>query len=235
MKVLDELTPELMQWIKEQHMFFIASAPLNGKHINVSPKGLSKTFNLVSSTSLAYLDRIGSGSETISHINEPGNARLCIMFCGYDGPPRIVRLHCFGEYIKSGTPEFNTLVTKYFSEAPCNIYRGIVLAKAFLVSVSCGKGVPFYDFVKERPDMTKSIKSLSKGNKFKNQIVEWNKESLDQLPGSTHSEFYYVMEKKNSEKIKTGNRIYHYSSYELLFVAILICIIVLQQIVFWGI
>ena len=40
---------------------------------------------------VAYLDVTGSGAETIAHLRE--NGRICVMFCAFEGPPRIVRLH----------------------------------------------------------------------------------------------------------------------------------------------
>ena len=34
---------------------------------------------------------VGSGAETIAHVRE--NGRIVIMFCAFEGPPRILRLH----------------------------------------------------------------------------------------------------------------------------------------------
>lgn len=79
-------------------MFSVATAPLSGTgHVNVSPKGYSGTFNLVSTKSCWYLDLTGSGNETISHAREPGNGRITIMFINFDGMARIVRLFGTGE------------------------------------------------------------------------------------------------------------------------------------------
>lgn len=80
-------------------MFFVATAPLSGTgHVNVSPKGYSGTFNLVSPTQCWYLDLTGSGNETISHAYEKGNGRITIMFMNFDGMARIVRLFGKGEF-----------------------------------------------------------------------------------------------------------------------------------------
>ena len=36
----DAISPELAEWIRRQHIFFVASAPLAADgHVNVSPKG----------------------------------------------------------------------------------------------------------------------------------------------------------------------------------------------------
>src|SRR4051812_37754581 len=40
-KVHGSITPPVAAWIAEQHMFFVATAPLAGDgHVNLSPKGL---------------------------------------------------------------------------------------------------------------------------------------------------------------------------------------------------
>ena len=72
-------------------MFFVATAPLAGSGlINCSPKGMD-TFRILGPREVAYLDRTGSGVETIAHTRE--NGRIVFMFCAFDGPPKIVRLH----------------------------------------------------------------------------------------------------------------------------------------------
>lgn len=98
MGVFWETIPESLQkWILEQHLLFVASAPLsNTGHINVSPKG-GKYFGIIDKCTFWYHDLSGSGNETISHLHEPGNGRICIMFNAFDGPPKIVRLWGHGE------------------------------------------------------------------------------------------------------------------------------------------
>ena len=39
---------------------------------------------------VAFLDLVGSGAETIAHLRE--NGRITLMFCAFDGPPKILRL-----------------------------------------------------------------------------------------------------------------------------------------------
>jgi len=100
----ESLSDDLRDWALEQQLFFIASAPLTGKHVNVSPKGLpSATFTFFDANHAAYIDMTGSGAETISHLYE--NGRATIMFCSFGKSPRIMRLFCTGrviEYADSG-------------------------------------------------------------------------------------------------------------------------------------
>src|SRR5579883_898924 len=89
-KLFPELTDDLREFIARQHVFFVATAPLSADgHVNVSPKGLD-TFRVLGPRTVAYLDLTGSGVETIAHLRE--NGRLTVMFCAFEGRPRILRL-----------------------------------------------------------------------------------------------------------------------------------------------
>ena len=78
--------------IPEQKVVYIASAPLSASgHVNVSPKG-GQYFGIVDERTFWYMDLTGSGIETTSHLNEPGNGRITVMFNAFEGPPKIVRL-----------------------------------------------------------------------------------------------------------------------------------------------
>ena len=84
-------------WIARQPLFFVGSAPLAADgRVNVSPKGPGGSLRVLDDRTVAYLDVIGSGAETIAHLRE--NGRIVVMFCAFEGPPRIVRHRgCGGE------------------------------------------------------------------------------------------------------------------------------------------
>src|SRR3546814_6016868 len=79
-KVMDALDDKLTEWIGAQHVFFVASAPLEGGHVNVSPKG-HDTLRVLGPSSVAYIDLTGSGAETIAHTRE--NGRITIILCAF--------------------------------------------------------------------------------------------------------------------------------------------------------
>ena len=61
----ESIPSHLATWIEDQPMFFVATAPSgDGGHINLSPKGLD-TFRIIDPRTVAYLDLVGSGAETI--------------------------------------------------------------------------------------------------------------------------------------------------------------------------
>jgi len=68
-KVLPQLTDGLRGFIARQQLFFVATAPLDGGHVNLSPKGMD-SFRVLGPTSVAYLDNVGSGNETAAHVLE---------------------------------------------------------------------------------------------------------------------------------------------------------------------
>ena len=146
-KAFDELDDPLIGWIDEQPLFFVASAPSDGGHVNVSPKG-HDTLRVLDSTTVAYLDLTGSGAETIAHIRQ--NGRLTIMFCAFEGPPRILRLFGTGSAHPVGSPRFEELAPR-FPQLPGA--RSIVLLDIDRVQTSCGYAVPFLQYREERPTL----------------------------------------------------------------------------------
>lgn len=105
-KFYDSIEPNLGEWAMKQAVFFVASAPLQGRHINVSPKGLpSSSFSILTPNLCAYVDATGSGIETISHIQE--NGRCTVMFCSFETSPRIMRFFCTGRVVGWNEPGFD--------------------------------------------------------------------------------------------------------------------------------
>ena len=141
-----EIIPEyLMAWILDQKMFWVATAPLSGSgHVNVSPKG-GLYFGLLNHKTFWYMDLTGSGNETISHLYEPGNGRITVMFSAFDGSPRIVRLFGHGTVLERGTQPFQAFVKKHDVQTiPSS--RSIVIVDVHQAASSCGYSVPYYEF-----------------------------------------------------------------------------------------
>jgi Pyridoxamine 5'-phosphate oxidase len=176
-KSYDDITPALAQWIERQHLFFVASAPLAGDGlINCSPKGLD-TFRILGPREVAYLDLTGSGIETVAHMRE--NGRIVFLFCAFEGPPKIVRLHGIGEVVVPDSPDYGPLSSLF----PAYIgRRAIVRAHLSRISESCGFGVPQYRYAGDRNTLIRW--SESKGQEALAQYRQSkNARSLDGLPG----------------------------------------------------
>src|SRR3954447_5342930 len=145
----DTLDDNLREWIAAQHVFFVATAPTaTDGHVNLSPKGYD-SFRVLDDVTVAYLDLTGSGVETIAHVNE--NGRLTIMFCGFEGPPRILRLFGRGEVVLPGDPDFDELVGLYPALPGV---RSVIRCHIDRIQSSCGYSVPFMDYRSERETLT---------------------------------------------------------------------------------
>src|SRR3712207_339430 len=110
-KVFEGIDEHLRAWIARQPLFFVGTAPLaEDGHVNLSPKGPIGTLRVLDETTVAYLDGVGSGAETIAHLRE--NGRIVIMLCAFEGPPRIVRLHGRGTVHLPGGDGFEPLLDR---------------------------------------------------------------------------------------------------------------------------
>lgn len=176
-KTFETITPELREWIEKQHMFFVASAPNAADgHINCSPKG-GDSLRILNDHEVAYLDLTGSGVETIAHLQE--NGRLVIMWCAFEGGPKIVRLHGRGTALLPSDAEFDQLRPLFPEHSGT---RAIIKLTATRISDSCGYSVPFMDFVKHRDTLDRLCESMS-AEELADYRQKKNTISLDGLPG----------------------------------------------------
>jgi Pyridoxamine 5'-phosphate oxidase len=153
-KVYDEIDERWREWIARQALFFVGTAPLAGDgHVNVSPKGPIESLAVIDGHTVAYLDVVGSGAETIAHLRE--NGRIVVMLCAFDGPPRILRLHGRGEVVQAGEPRFDELFAECGFEDPAapESRRAIVVVHVERIADSCGYCVPLMSYEGRRPHM----------------------------------------------------------------------------------
>jgi Pyridoxamine 5'-phosphate oxidase len=185
-KIFDGIDQRLEQWIAAQPMFFVGSAPLEEDgHVNVSPKGPIETLRVLDPHTVAYLDFVGSGAETIAHVRE--NGRIVIMLCAFEGPPRILRLHGQGRIVAAADPEFDELADRcgFPDPATPEARRAIVVVEVQRVADSCGYGVPLMSYEGRRPHMDLwAAKKVRVGGSeaLLDYQREHNSVSLDGLP-----------------------------------------------------
>lgn len=181
-KVFTEIDDRMRAFIAAQHMFFVATAPADATGpINCSPKGFD-TFRVVGPTTVVYLEYNGSGIETIAHLRADG--RIVIMFCAFDGPPRIVRLHGRGTFIEPHEPAFAELLPLF---EPKGAVRSIVKIEVERISDSCGYGVPLMRYEGERPQLAAWAEKKGTEGVLAYQRQK-NARSIDGLPGLPSAE-----------------------------------------------
>jgi hypothetical protein len=177
-KIFEDIDDRLGEWIRAQRLFFVATSP--GKHeghVNLSPKGVDGTFALIDQRTVAYLDIIGSGIETVAHLRNDG--RIVVMFCAFEGPPRIVRLHGRGRVVLPGDTEWEALMARF---PPQPGARSVIKISVERISDSCGFGVPYMSYQGERGQLADWV-----NRKTEEELAEYrakkNAVSIDGLPG----------------------------------------------------
>ncbi len=172
------LDADLQSWLAAQRVFFVATAPSgDGGHVNCSPKG-GDALRVLGPTTVAYVDRTGSGIETVAHVRQ--NGRIVIMFCAFEGAPRIVRLHGRGTVIAAGDPEIAPLLAQ-FDLPPLGV-RAILKVELTRIADSCGFGVPLLRFEGERDTLGKWAEKKGEAG-IAEYVRAKNAVSIDGLPG----------------------------------------------------
>lgn len=172
----ESIDDDLKAFAESQPMFFVATAPNDGGHVNVSPKGLEPVV-VLGPTEVAYLDRTGSGVETIAHLQE--NGRITLMFCAFKGKPNIVRFAGTGEVVWPDDERFDALQALF---PPAPAVRAIIRVDVDRVSDSCGYGVPLMEFKGDR----RALDGWAKARTDQDIAAYWaekNTHSIDGLPG----------------------------------------------------
>ncbi|KUN97352.1 pyridoxamine 5'-phosphate oxidase family protein [Streptomyces caeruleatus] len=149
-KTYERIDGRLRTFIEEQPLFFTATAPLSADGtVNLSPKGLKGSFAILDELTLAYLDFAGSNAETVAHLRE--NGRITLMWCAFQGPPNIVRVHGRGEAVFRDDPRFKELLGHFpdIDPSPHGL-RAIVVVRADVIRDSCGYAVPLMTYDEDR-------------------------------------------------------------------------------------
>jgi hypothetical protein len=134
-----KLNETLTDFIRRQHLFFVATADRTGR-VNVSPKGMD-TLRVLSDTRILWLNLSGSGNETAAHVAATG--RMTLMFCAFEGDAMILRLYGQAKVVHPRSPEWQTLIAAFPAITGS---RQVFDLTVDLIQTSCGTGVPLMDF-----------------------------------------------------------------------------------------
>ena len=170
-KRLNELNPELIEFIKKQKLFFVGTAANNGR-VNISPKGMD-TFRVLDQNKIVWLNLTGSGNETAAHLLK--NNRMTIMFCSFEKKPMILRLYGDAEIFHIRDNKFHEYIDLF---PDLSGTRQIIKMHVDLVQTSCGYAVPYMDFKEERKTLN-SWADKKEDEKLKEYWLEKNTKSID--------------------------------------------------------
>ncbi|MEG3181615.1 pyridoxamine 5'-phosphate oxidase family protein [Sphingomonas sp. LT1P40] len=169
----DALTDDHRAFIAKQPVFFVATAAPDAR-VNLSPKGMD-SFRVLDDRTIAYLDVAGSGNETNAHLIADG--RITIMFCAFDSPALIFRIYGRGRPVLPQDAEWDALAA-HFTLLPGT--RQIFVIDLDAVQTSCGWGVPYMSFERERETLSKYHIKQTDAERFGKYAIRTT--SIDGLP-----------------------------------------------------
>jgi hypothetical protein len=169
-----ELSDELSQFISAQKVFFVATAASDGR-INLSPKG-QDSLRVLGPNEILWMNLTGSGNETAAHLSESN--RITMMWCAFEGAPQILRVYGSAKVFHPRDVRW----LEFSTQIPSTVgTRQYFVVSIDLVQTSCGYAVPFMDYVKDRPVLSKWAQ-----NKGEEGVAEYWKEknqlSIDGKP-----------------------------------------------------
>ena len=165
------------EFIEKQRIFFNASATAEGR-VNVSARD-GAALRVLDANQVIYLDKTGSGNETAAHLLADG--RLTLMFCAFEGAPMVLRLYGRARILRRRGAEYAALLASEFGDAEPPGARQMVLLKVESVQTSCGYGVPLFDYVGERTQLTRWAESKGEEG-LEDYWRQKNLRSIDGLP-----------------------------------------------------
>ena len=154
------LTATDCTFVKNAKLFFIASC--SSHEVNLSPKGYD-ALKIRDNTTLIYLDYPGSGNRTARDIRE--NGRVTLMWCAFEGAPKILRCFCEGELIEPDDMEFEAYAS-YFEDIDMQSIRRIIRFDISAVESSCGMSVPLMAYGGERNALREWAEDMSTGGRL---------------------------------------------------------------------
>jgi hypothetical protein len=168
-----KISKELTDFIHRQPIFFVATAPEDGR-VNLSPKGMD-SLRVISPTRIIWLNLTGSGNETAAHVLE--NGRMTLMWCAFEGKPLILRAYGKANAVHPGETGFEELASQ-LPDWPGA--RQIFELELDSVQTSCGYAVPFMDYQADRRRLVEGADK--KGAEAIRQYQQSkNKKSIDGL------------------------------------------------------
>ena len=171
-KFYDSLNSRLQTFIKNQKIFFVATAPEEGR-INLSPKGMD-SLRILDENRILWLNVTGSGNETAAHLLE--NPRITIMMCSFEGAPNILRIYGKGKAIHPKDNEWSNLISLFPETLGTRQIFDITVES---VQTSCGMSIPFFDYKGEREQLNDWAKE--KGDEGIQQY--WQDRNLTSIDG----------------------------------------------------
>jgi len=163
------LAPDHVEFIRKQHVFFVATAPADGNgYPNLSPKGYD-SLEILSPTELVFVDMPGSGNQTASHVARGG--RITLMFAGFEGQALILRVYGRGTVVLPDSEPYPALAARLSPGRITPQTRQLIAIAVEKVQTSCGYAVPRYEFVGERETLRLYYERAAERGEFPEKLA----------------------------------------------------------------
>ena len=186
-EVFEGIDDRLRAFIEAQRMFFVATAPSgDGGHINLSPKGGNGLFRVTGPLGFAYVDLMGSGIETIAHLQRERPHRghvLRVRGSAEDRATARRRAAGASRTTRASRSCWRPSTSRRSNGSPCGRWCA---SRSTRVGDSCGFVVPRMDYVGERDQLYRYADNRLRkiGPEAVEEYVSANNaESIDGLPG----------------------------------------------------
>lgn len=147
-KQFDSLEDDHVNFIAQQHMFFVGSAADTGR-VNISPKGMD-SLRVMGPNQIVWRNLTGSGNETAAHLAL--HNRITLMWCGFEKRPMIMRAYGTARTLHPRDAEFAELDAMF---EPSPGARQIYDVSVDMLQTSCGYAVPYFDHAGPRDTLEK--------------------------------------------------------------------------------
>lgn len=164
-KQYTKLEQKDIDFIKKQKVFFLASC--SGKEVNLSPKGYD-CLRVLDNQTLLYMDFPGSGNRTYRDAMNGGE--FTVMFNAYEGAPNITKLFAKAEPIEKDDERFEGYISHFDVDAS-NV-RQLFVFDIYAVETSCGMGVPYMKYEKERKSLKKWAKNMAEEGRLEGYMKD---------------------------------------------------------------
>jgi hypothetical protein len=163
------LAPDHVEFIRRQHVFFVATAPADGNgYPNLSPKGYD-SLEILSPNELVFVDMPGSGNQTASHVARGG--RMTLMFAGFESQARILRVYGRGQVYLPESDGFADLAARLTEGRIGPQTRQLIAIDVEKVQTSCGYAVPRYEFAGERDTLRRYYERAAEQGEFPEKLA----------------------------------------------------------------
>jgi len=162
------LAPDHVEFIRRQHVFFVATAPADGDgYPNLSPKGYD-SLEILSPNEIVFVDMPGSGNQTASHVARGG--RLTLMFAGFESQAQILRVYGNGRVLLPEAAGYQDLVARLPAGRIGAQTRQLIVIEVDKVQTSCGYAVPRYEFTGERDTLRRYYERSAERGEFAEKL-----------------------------------------------------------------